>query len=225
MRVCVCVCTCVCVCVCVCVYIRYLIHSEAAFDSDGRPLDPGFYTGAPAFHNVLYKIYLHTKALGSLNNVGKSTSSLLPSANWLKREALSNLIAEELSPAQYEELIKRMTALLSHPSAASATQTMLQTYRSQSSTHSQVDSLKKVLQSDSSSVQTVGRRKSSTAVVRVSHGSGVVTVNKRPFLEYFSRAEDRQQVLFPLLLTNSLQQYNIQISVHGGGFTGQQHLL
>ena len=197
------------------------ISSEAAFDGDGRPLDPGFYTGAPAYHNVLYNVYLHSKAVESVG-IRKPSLPPPPPVNWLKREVMSNLIAEDLSPLQYEEIIKRLTTLSTHSKMNSETQKMLQIYQSKSSTQSQIDSLRRSLQTDGSSVQTVGRRKTSTAVVRVSRGSGVVTVNKRPFLEYFYRAEDRQQVLYPLLLTNSLQEYNINVSVHGGGLTGQQ---
>ena len=79
--------------------------------------------------------------------------------------------------------------------------------------------LKGVLPKDS--VQTVGRRKTATAVVRVCSGSGLITVNKRPFVEYFSRTEDRHQVLYPLLVTKSLDVYDIHVYVHGGGPTGE----
>lgn len=101
------------------------ISSEAAFDGDDRPLDPGFYTGAPAFHNVLYNIYLLTKALESVKPSSPSPSSSPPPANWLKREVVSNIIAEELSPSQYKEIIKRLTALVAHPNMNSENQKML----------------------------------------------------------------------------------------------------
>ena len=195
----------------------------AAFDDDGRPLDPGFYTGAPAFHNVLYNIYLHTKALETVKCPSPSPP---PSPrNWLKREAISNIIAEQLSPSQYEELIKRLTSLVAHPNMNSEAQKMVQTYQFKASGPSQVELLRRVLKTNRSTVQTVGRRKSSTAVVRVRRGSGIVIVNRQPFVKYFYRAEDRQQVLYPLILTNSLQQYDIHVTVHGGGLTGQQLLL
>ena len=144
--------------------------------------------------------------------------------NWLKREAISNIIAEELSPSQYEEIIKRLSSLVAHPNMNSDAQKMLETYQSNMSGLSQVDSLRRVVQTDESTVQTVGRRKSSTAVVQIRHGRGIMTVNKQPFLKYFYRAEDRQQVLYPLILTNSLQQYDINVTVRGGGLTGQQIL-
>ena len=195
-----------------------LHHSEAAFDGDGRPLDPGFYTGAPAFHAVLYNIYLHKKVLGSV--LGESPHSSLPS-HWLKREVMSNIVAEELSEVQYNEIISRLSNLSSHPSVSSnsATQKMLLGYQSKSARQSSADVLKSV--KFDGRVQTVGRRKTSTAVVRLHSGNGSITVNKTPFVEYFSRPEDRQQVLYPLIITKSLDDYDINISVHGGGLTGE----
>ena len=147
--------------------------------------------------------------------------------NWLKNDAISNIIAEQLSPSQYDEIIKRLTSLVAHPNMNSEAQKMVKTYQSKAPDQSQVDSLGRVLRTgiQRSRVQMVGRRKSATAVVCVRRGSGVVTVNKQPFLKYFYRAEDRQQVLYPLILTNSLQKYDIHVSVQGGGLTGQQLLF
>ena len=192
------------------------MYPEVAFDGDGRPLDAGFYTGAPAFHNVLYKVYLQLKSLGAVAGERPST----PTTNWLKKEVMSNRIFEELSEFQYEELIKRLNGLASHPAAStnSATQKMLLAFQTNQSNRLLADSLKHV-HSDGP-VQTVGRRKTSTAVVQVWPGSGTVTVNKRPLVEYFSRPEDRQQVLYPLLLTKALDEYDIVVFVGGGGLTG-----
>ena len=197
-------------------------YLEAAFDDDGRPLDSGFYTGAPAFHNLLYRIYLYQRALGGVTR-GEPPSS--PPTNWLGREEISNIIFEELSELQYKELIKRLSNLGSH-TAATATNsdiqtTLLHTFTDSSATSGRrlADSLTS-LQSDGR-VQMIGRRKTSTAVVRLYAGSGIITVNKRPFLDYFYRAEDRQQVLYPFLIAKALDDYDMRVTVHGGGLTGE----
>ena len=145
-----------------------------------------------------YNIYLHTKALETVKHPSPPPSP----RNWL-REAISNIIAEQLSPLQYEELIKRLTSLVSHPNMNSKAQKMVQTYQFKALGPSQVELLRRVLQTDGSTIQTVGRRWSSMAVVRVRRGSRIVTVNKQPFVKYFYWAEDCQ-VLYPLILTNSL---------------------
>ena len=66
-----------------------------------------------------------------------------------------------------------------------------------------------------------GRRKSSVARVRLLPGSGKVMVNKRDFEEYFPSAATRLDIMQPLELTETVNQYDIMVNVNGGGLTGQ----
>lgn len=66
-----------------------------------------------------------------------------------------------------------------------------------------------------------GRRKSSVARVRLSRGSGVITVNKRPFEKYFVTEDDRQSALAPLNATKAFGRYDILVNASGGGVGGQ----
>ena len=66
-----------------------------------------------------------------------------------------------------------------------------------------------------------GRRKSSVARVRLSRGSGVITVNKRPFEKYFVTEDDRQSALAPLNATKAFGRYDIMVNASGGGVGGQ----
>ena len=66
-----------------------------------------------------------------------------------------------------------------------------------------------------------GRRKSSVARVRMSPGSGTITINKKPADTYFTREDHRQIVTAPLRLTKLLGSYDIIARVGGGGITGQ----
>jgi small subunit ribosomal protein S9 len=66
-----------------------------------------------------------------------------------------------------------------------------------------------------------GRRKSSTARVFLSKGTGNITVNKRPLDEYFGRETSRMVVRQPLELTETLEQFDVAVTVKGGGGTGQ----
>jgi small subunit ribosomal protein S9 len=67
-----------------------------------------------------------------------------------------------------------------------------------------------------------GRRKSAVARVRLIPGSGVITVNGKPFAEYFGgRVIHHQSVQQPLRLTGKLEQYDAVIKVLGGGISGQ----
>ena len=66
-----------------------------------------------------------------------------------------------------------------------------------------------------------GRRKTSVARVRLTEGSGQITVNGRSVEQYFTEDKDRSAVYGPLDLTELRKRLDVSISVKGGGFTGQ----
>ena len=69
--------------------------------------------------------------------------------------------------------------------------------------------------------QGTGRRKSSTARVRLRRGSGQIVVNKRPLDEYFGRETARMVVRQPLTRIEMQDKFDINVSVNGGGNSGQ----
>ncbi|MBD3652840.1 MULTISPECIES: 30S ribosomal protein S9 [Kangiella] len=66
-----------------------------------------------------------------------------------------------------------------------------------------------------------GRRKSSTARVFLRPGNGAITVNQRSLDEYFGRETSRMVVRQPLELTETLEKFDVYVTVAGGGGTGQ----
>ncbi|MCW8857601.1 MAG: 30S ribosomal protein S9 [Kangiella sp.] len=66
-----------------------------------------------------------------------------------------------------------------------------------------------------------GRRKSSTARVFLRPGNGAITVNQRSLDEYFGRETSRMVVRQPLELTETLEKFDVYVTVSGGGGTGQ----
>lgn len=70
-------------------------------------------------------------------------------------------------------------------------------------------------------VEAVGRRKTSTARVRIYPGTGEIIVNDKPVDEYFGRALDQMILRQPLTLTGSTNTVNISVKVVGGGEAGQ----
>ncbi|ODS63159.1 MULTISPECIES: 30S ribosomal protein S9 [unclassified Arenimonas] len=66
-----------------------------------------------------------------------------------------------------------------------------------------------------------GRRKSSTARVFLRSGSGNIVVNGRPVDEFFGRETSRMIVRQPLELTQMVEKFDINVTVEGGGITGQ----
>jgi small subunit ribosomal protein S9 len=68
----------------------------------------------------------------------------------------------------------------------------------------------------------IGRRKESTARVRVMSGSGNFTVNDKPGQVYFSRLGDVEAIMAPLRAAGQdPTTFDITVVVNGGGVTGQ----
>jgi len=70
--------------------------------------------------------------------------------------------------------------------------------------------------------EAVGRRKESTARVRLMDGSGTFTVNDKDAAVYFPRLGDLQDVLRAFTTVGQdASKYDISVKVNGGGVTGQ----
>ena len=66
-----------------------------------------------------------------------------------------------------------------------------------------------------------GRRKEATAVVKLTKGTGVVTVNKKNIDDYFGRDVAKMIVRQPLVLTKNDGSFDVEAKVQGGGSFGQ----
>ncbi len=66
-----------------------------------------------------------------------------------------------------------------------------------------------------------GRRKTSTARVFLTAGSGTIVVNDRPLDEYFGRPVARMVVRQPLELVGLTEKFDVNVTVAGGGSFGQ----
>ena len=66
-----------------------------------------------------------------------------------------------------------------------------------------------------------GRRKTSVARVWIRPGAGRIVVNRRAFEDYFPRETLRMIIAQPLEVTSTVGQFDIFVTVGGGGPTGQ----
>jgi small subunit ribosomal protein S9 len=73
--------------------------------------------------------------------------------------------------------------------------------------------------------QTTGRRKRAVARVRLRPGNGKITVNRRSFEDYFTSATHRMIVSEPLRISNIAERYDIDVTMDGGGTSGQAGAL
>ncbi len=70
--------------------------------------------------------------------------------------------------------------------------------------------------------EAVGRRKESTARVRLVDGSGQFTVNEKDGAAYFTRMGDLNDILRPFAAVGEdAKKYDVSVKVMGGGTTGQ----
>ena len=67
----------------------------------------------------------------------------------------------------------------------------------------------------------VGKRKSAIARVWLKPGQGTITINKRPMDQYLVRDVERIVIKQPLEITDMLDKYDINVTVRGGGISGQ----
>ncbi len=72
-----------------------------------------------------------------------------------------------------------------------------------------------------SMIQATGRRKQAIARVRLSAGNGKITANGKEFEEYFPSAVHRMEITEPLRVTSTTDVYDIDVTLDGGGKSGQ----
>ena len=70
-------------------------------------------------------------------------------------------------------------------------------------------------------VHTIGRRKTSVARIFVSEGKGEITVNKKKLTDYFPTPTLQYKIQQPFMLTNTEGNYDLNVTVKGGGTNGQ----
>ena len=66
-----------------------------------------------------------------------------------------------------------------------------------------------------------GKRKSSTARVRLLPGEGKIIVNERDINDYFKNETQRTLIRYPLVITDTLGKFDVRALVDGGGISGQ----
>lgn len=66
-----------------------------------------------------------------------------------------------------------------------------------------------------------GRRKTSAARVFLQRGSGTITINGKPLDDYFGRETGRMIVRQPLETISMPNDFDIEVTVEGGGMSGQ----
>ncbi|XP_047132954.1 small ribosomal subunit protein uS9m [Hydra vulgaris] len=201
---------------------------DKEFDVYGRPYLSGFYTGIPKFYDLTYKIWQEKEKLASpkpisyqsIHNKTENSSEFIESKRmqWLRKFQLEEKLGEKISDKHYEIVLFRLKKLSSH-SKANEIQDFLQQFQVPIYTPGRED-LKDVEVFDGCA-RSMGYRKSAKAEVIIKEGTGKITVNNKPFLDYFIIPNDREQIMFPLVAIGQLNRFDIETYVIGGGTSGK----
>lgn len=70
-----------------------------------------------------------------------------------------------------------------------------------------------------------GKRKTSVARVIMTPGNGQITINQRPFEDYFGRAALQMTACGPFKVTGTSDKFDIRANIKGGGMAGQADAL
>jgi small subunit ribosomal protein S9 len=70
-----------------------------------------------------------------------------------------------------------------------------------------------------------GRRKTSVARVRLTAGTGQITINGRPMIDYFPVEANQRTAVEPFKVTESEGRFDVICRIHGGGVSGQAGAL
>jgi small subunit ribosomal protein S9 len=213
-----------------------------------RPAARGFYTKRAAYHDL----FIRLERLEDLANSADANSIAIANQSetgtnfgshfsWLKKEEVQKLLGEELTISEYRSIVQQLTKLYEHSSSVVIRDDLAPFIRPGTGGDSKAGAAGGDEDGESSTtIQTIGRRKNSTAVVELEpwvsaralsdkahYGVAYprveqdITVNGQPLAGYFARAIDRYEVLKPLEITNVLSTYKVSANVRGGGNTGQ----
>jgi len=67
----------------------------------------------------------------------------------------------------------------------------------------------------------IGRRKTSTAIVKLKEGKGSISINSKSLEQFFPISYQQESAIQSLILTGLKDKFDLEIKVEGGGLTGQ----
>jgi len=197
-------------------------QKEAQFDMEGRPYHSLFYTGKPNYYQTLHDISVKheiLKARQAKKRVDPTQKLSLAGSVWVKQNNVEKKLREKLKEEEYSHLLRCVERLSAHTMAKQMEDYILQ-FRSPLSSSTAVLKVAEPTEDESGrlTIEAFGKRKNSEATVRVTtEGSGLVTINGQPMIDFFTDVYDgsRQQLLSPLALTCLLGEVDVEVTVSG----------
>lgn len=202
-------------------------RKEVEFDNSGRPFHTLFYTGMPSYYQALQEL---SKMMISLDQFAnkmaqfkvspESSQAFNPGgSDWLSKEELEKIFLEKLNDKYYEFFIRSLTRLIAHPYSSRAHDFLMQYRKVIMATQKQQEIPKLMYTAEGIPYMTGegSRKKHAKATVTVyGRGSGKFDINGHN-MRFFEHIQDREQVVFPLQLTDLLGKVDVEAKVEGHG--------
>ncbi|XP_062581632.1 small ribosomal subunit protein uS9m-like isoform X2 [Saccostrea cucullata] len=213
------------------------VNLEFPFEESGRPKHYQYYTLKPHYYEMMSEAAWRTECLKEEEvRVGftgqqpvEVMTHLTEEFEWMDTQAFIDMFKSQFSETVTEADHKRFLEVMKKLSLMRLREQdveFLRNYGRQKMTESKSSDSgpdKKYLTDDKGrKYKTMhGFRKTARARVTVyGEGTGVIEINGKG-LDYFESLYAREQILFPLVLTESLDTVDVEVTVEGGGEMGQ----
>nr|CDS18650.1 28S ribosomal protein S9, mitochondrial [Echinococcus granulosus] len=207
----------------------YPEKKKIQFDKTGRPFHDLFYTGKPAYYEVMHVgnlllaifFFMYRKQLRVSSKI--FLSRVVAASEWFTKDQLSRKLLEPVTDTMYEDWLRLMNALLKHPLAWHA-ESFIHSYRAsvQEAVSKEVFPEPQVdPETNYRYVDTYGQKKHAFVELRMTHpGAGKFIINDKRLLEFFPHLGDREQIMFPLQYTGMLGAVDVVARVSSDTETG-----
>jgi len=182
------------------------------------PLSPSYYTGSPEYYDNLLALQDLLRSHQALPTIHGDDA---PEVRWKTIDEYRLIVGDRVKPSRYNKVIHILDRLnrIDPAIMPAETKTALALYMrpANAALGRQVERTT----DNFGRAYAIGRRKTAVARVFLVEGEGEALVNGMPVNKKFSRLHDRESVLWPLIVTNRVDRYNVFAVVKGGGLTGQ----
>lgn len=132
---------------------------------------------------------------------------------------MSEFLGIPLSTSQWRKIISQLNTLASLQPLPPAVEAELRQFLRSDEQQQTIAKVREL--DDMGRAYGLGRRKESSARCWLVEGEGKMLVNGKELDEYFARLVDREEVLWPFQVTETLGRFNAWCLVQGGGSTGE----
>jgi small subunit ribosomal protein S9 len=186
-----------------------------------KPTSCAYFTGNPVYFDFISRLE------SELQNFNLSLDATLPETatppKWVSKEEMARMLGIQLKVTHYEKIVLYLSKLTAISSPPKTIQDLLTPFQKVIDIELEKERQAKVDENGVAHAQ--GFRKEAKAKVSVLRGDGEIMINGKPLAEFFNRMHDRETVVYPFQVTNTLGEWNAWVLVEGGGPSGKAEAI